>query len=65
MRELVVPNEVVCKHAGNNAYWFMRTTAELEADPQMKALLDTKRNCWFGYLIGKEGKFFIWYDVQE
>ena len=54
MRELVVPNEVVCKHAGNNAYWFMRTTAELEADPQMKALLDTKAELLV-WLFDREG----------
>ncbi len=52
IREVFVPNEVVVKHSGYNAYRFMGSTKDLEMEPQTKALLESKRNTWTGFMVG-------------
>jgi len=69
IREIVVPGEVVVRHSGSNAYRFMGHSSDLQDDPEVKSLFDSKRGYWCGWTLEKipqdeNGKFFIWYDMQ-
>lgn len=61
---MVVPNEVIVKHTGQNAYRFMGSAEDLESNPRTNAIWSLTKSKWTKYDVGN-GEFFIWYDVRE
>jgi hypothetical protein len=43
----------------------MGSTVDLEANPRMKALYETKKCKWTRYVIGDRELVLAWYDVRE
>lgn len=69
IREVVVPGEVAVRHSGSNAYRFLGRSSDLQDDPEVKSLFESKRGTWSAWQLGKipqeeDARLFLWYDIQ-